>query len=588
MKFDFSKAYRRLQYDGISSLRCLAVFDKFAFLQLRLSFGGMGCPASWCPISEIITDLANELLANSAWDQSICQSPDQNLVPASKYLPQTIPFEPALPTMLLPPARPFGSADVYIDDIITTFVDNPSNNLRAPSAVPLAIHVVGRPTVLGEFPPREPLLSLNKLSAEGAPEETKTILGWLINTRNLTIRLPSEKFLSWQNDINDIVHNKTTVTRSSLEQLIGRLNHASQIIPLSRFFMGRLRAKIRSKSFRNTNIYFNAADRKILGLWLQFLKKAHTGINMNLLTLRQPTNIIITDACPDGMGGYSVTSGKAWRVDLRHLSIPDNNKLEFMASVVGVLQSFANDEIPRLGNVLVLTDNSSGLCWLHRNNFDPDQLPVHAEIAAKLAQTCIRNDFTIHSQHIAGVFNNVADTLSRKLDIPSDTLRNFILSSFPSQTPQNFSICDLHPDIASWIFSTLALHPSSGNRGRKRRTKAPTVHGDVGSPSFPPWESPSTHFSTDSLPPTAQPCAEHSSNPSVRELFPHPDTIPSINLSRLIRDQYSAGVSKKPLSAWLRNSDTIRGKAPFTSRTATTSSTHLSAHCFEPGKTSTK
>jgi hypothetical protein len=112
MKFDFAKAYRRIQYDGISSLRCMMVFDNYAFLQLRLSFGGMGCPASWFPVSELITDLANELLSNSAWNPSTCQSPDQHLVPAPKYLPVGIPLEPALPTMLLPPARQLGSSDV--------------------------------------------------------------------------------------------------------------------------------------------------------------------------------------------------------------------------------------------------------------------------------------------------------------------------------------------------------------------------------------------------------------------------------------------------------------------------------------------
>jgi hypothetical protein len=490
--------------------------------------------------------------------------------------------------MLLPPARHFGSADVYIDDIITIFLDSPSNISRAPSAVPLAIHAVGRPFDPGESPPREPLLSLNKLSAEGAPEETKTILGWTINTRNLTISLPTDKFNSWCHDIDEILHDKTTSTSQSLEQLIGRLNHASQVIPLARFFMGRLRAKLRARPFRAPRIYFNAADRRVLKLWLEFLRKAHRGINLNLLTLRQPTNIVITDACPNGMGGFSVSSGKAWRVDLRHLSIPDNNKLEFMASVVGVLQCFMDGEIPHLGDILVLTDNSSGLCWLHRNNFDPDQKPIHAEIAAKLALTCIQNDFTIHSQHIAGITNNVADALSRKLDMPSDTLCQFILSSYPSQTPQNFNISDLHPDIASWISSTLALPPSFGIPGRKQRTKAPTDRGDAGSPSSQLWTSPMTHFSTDSLPPPEPLYVEPSSSPSARDPSPPPFETVRSDLSRLIRDQYLEGVSRKPLSAWLRNSGTIIGKARFTSRTVTTSSILPSVPYSELGKTSTR
>jgi hypothetical protein len=208
MKFDFSKAYRRIHYNGVSALRCVSVFEDLAYLQLRLSFGGMGCPASWCPVSEITTDLANSILDNAAWHPDILRSPDQHLVPPPEYLSDTIPLQHVLPTMVLPPPRPFGSSDVYIDDIITTFLDTPENCTRAPSAVPLAVHVVGRPLSNNEPIPREPLLSHDKLLAEGAPSELKTVLGWEIDTRRLLLRLPPEKYTAWSQDIVNIVKIK--------------------------------------------------------------------------------------------------------------------------------------------------------------------------------------------------------------------------------------------------------------------------------------------------------------------------------------------------------------------------------------------
>jgi hypothetical protein len=168
----------------------------------------------------------------------------------------------------------------------------------------------------------------------------------------------------------------------------------------------------------------------VLTLWVEILAEVPTGINLKLLTVSQPTNIIITDACSNGMGGFSISSVKAWRVDLCHLSIPDNNELEFMASVVGVLQCSLDKEIPLLGKVLVLVSNSSGLCWLHRNNFDQDQKPIHAEIASKLALTCIRNDFTIiHSHHI-GEFPTTSPT--HYLENLTCPLRQFIFSPYLS------------------------------------------------------------------------------------------------------------------------------------------------------------
>jgi hypothetical protein len=587
MKFDFAKAYRRVHYNGKSAMRCISIFKGLAFLQLRLSFGGMGCPAAWCPISEIITDLANDLLGNQAWDPTKCHSPIQTLVPLPTRLQDDIPMHPALPTMVLPDARPFGSADVFIDDIITVFLDTPENCTRAPAAVPLAIHIVGRPKAKLEPIPREPLLSMDKLAAEGAPGEIKIVLGWQIDTRRLLIQLPDDKWLAWTNDITNIIEKRTIPTRQTLEQLIGRLNHAAHVIPLSRFFLGRLRSKLsKATKCRKYRFSIKNSDIDVLSLWRTFLAKANSGISINLLTLRCPTNIIITDACLDGLGGYSISSGRAWRLDLRSFHLKENNRLEFLASVVGVLQAHADNDIPSWGNVLLLTDNSSGLCWLHRNNFNPDQQPIHFEIASKLALTCLQQNFTIHPQHIAGIHNKVADSLSRNHDTPTNTLFHDIVSYFPSQVPANFVIYDLRPEIISWVSSTLALDPSSSTPAQRQPTKVSTAHGDAGASSWSPWTSQATPSLTGSLPPPELRSAEHSCKPFGPGNFPEPETSPlQPDLKALIFQKYWEGVSRKPLSTWRRNFDTISGRARFTSRTDTMSSCPKSAPCSEHGKT---
>lgn len=145
-KFDFSKAYHRIHYDGISAVRCLAVHDEQAYMQLRLSFGGKACPASWCPTSEVVTDLAKDIFVNSLLDTSVFHSDDLSSIPSPERIDSAIPFAPALLTMVLPPARPFGSADFYIDDIIATFIDTEENMQRAIDVVPLAISVLGHPS----------------------------------------------------------------------------------------------------------------------------------------------------------------------------------------------------------------------------------------------------------------------------------------------------------------------------------------------------------------------------------------------------------------------------------------------------------
>jgi hypothetical protein len=61
-KYDFSKAYRRIQYSGRGAAQCIAIHDNLAYLEMQLSFGGSGCPPTWCTASEIATDLANDLI----------------------------------------------------------------------------------------------------------------------------------------------------------------------------------------------------------------------------------------------------------------------------------------------------------------------------------------------------------------------------------------------------------------------------------------------------------------------------------------------------------------------------------------------
>lgn len=46
-KFDYAKAYRRMHNTGSTALQCIAVFEAYAYVQLRLSFGGTGCPYAY-------------------------------------------------------------------------------------------------------------------------------------------------------------------------------------------------------------------------------------------------------------------------------------------------------------------------------------------------------------------------------------------------------------------------------------------------------------------------------------------------------------------------------------------------------------
>lgn len=584
-KYDFAKAYRRLHYKGPSAYKCISRLDSLAYIMLRLSFGGSGCPQAWCPVSEMITDFANDLLYNSAWDSKLLHSPDQHLLPPAEYLSPDLQISPALPTMLLPPPLPKGFSDVFIDDIVTTFLDTPENIARAPAAVPLATHVFTRPLAEDEHVVREKFIAQDKLAAEGNPSEIKTILGWIVNTRLLLISLPSDKYTVWCDDITSISKVRHC-KRKTLEQLIGRLNHTSLIIPTARFYLGPLRFRLSKGKHDNSTIFFNSSDDKLLQLWLHFLHLAHKGINLNLTTLRQPTNIIITDACPAGLGGYSIRSGKAWRYQIPtniNTTTISNNSFEFLASVVGILTEQENNFIPPFGNVLALTDNSSCACWLHRNSFNKIAHPTNTEIATTLAHSCITNSFSIHPQHIPGSSNNIADALSRRHLLTDSELTSFLLTSHPEQIPKNFEILPLSPGLISWIYSTLVLEQSLLTREQRQPTKKWTAAGVDGNATSPISTCNTILTSIPALPSSRQKSAEDSSKLSETALSPkHPE--PSLFAQR-IRTNYLAGVSVKPLATWLRSSGMLSGRVPSMNLTAQTLSLLESTGYSELGRT---
>ena len=80
--------------------------------------------------------------------------------------------------------------------------------------------------------PRRQLLQPKKLEAEGRLAEEEVVLGWLLDTYLLLVRLPYDKYKVWHKDLRDIFE-KEKVEFLEFESLIGRLNHASFIVPLS-------------------------------------------------------------------------------------------------------------------------------------------------------------------------------------------------------------------------------------------------------------------------------------------------------------------------------------------------------------------
>ena len=93
--------------------------------------------------------------------------------------------------------------------------------------------------------------------------------------------------------------------------LVGHLNYAAIVIPMARYFFGRIRRLINRKYRKNQVIQLSKEVLADLTLWIRFLLKAHDGISINLLVECYPDHIYITDLYENGIGGYSLLTGKA-------------------------------------------------------------------------------------------------------------------------------------------------------------------------------------------------------------------------------------------------------------------------------------
>jgi hypothetical protein len=148
--------------------KSLGVLD-LALVSLRTTGGGSPCPSIFSEISETVTDLTNAIIRCSDYDPASFPSQYNHLLGPAKVEPDDVPFAAARSLMVDPEADEFGTADVFLDDILSAIpqLDGDSTGDRSAQAALLALDVLGRPLLPagGESLPRDKVLAINKAVA---------------------------------------------------------------------------------------------------------------------------------------------------------------------------------------------------------------------------------------------------------------------------------------------------------------------------------------------------------------------------------------------------------------------------------------
>ena len=370
--------------------------------------------------------------------------------------------------------------------------------------------------------------------------------------------------------------------------LIGKLQHAVKGIPVAGFWLARMREyqTFLERSFQQKQ----ANKRKIdevdedtphgrrshrdtpppfyrytvpesiipdLEMWVHLLAHAHDGISLNRLVCGVPTHLFHTDSCPEGMGGYSVRSGRAWRCQINKTQLDrlrnmtncnpkrSNNVFEFVAIVVSVWVDCWNQEIHPDDAVLALTDNSSAVGWMYRTYFGSDK-PLHVTVAEQVTQLVLNHKFALQTEHIPGKQNDVSDLLSRAWHLDDNKLTSFLHEHFSPQIPTNFYIKPLPSDILCWISSIVPVCHESSMERQKVPTRSATNAGNDGQATSPRSDSATTPSLTPSqLPTTRSPSHVPSYNVSA---------MPTSRKTATARTLFKQALLRKPLETWHRGS----------------------------------
>jgi hypothetical protein len=401
------------------------------------------------------------LIQNPNWDHNTFFDPLSTTIEHPATLPDEIPFAKTKELAVNIPINNLGKADIYIDDTIGIALDIDDNVKRVSAAIPLAIHTLTR--LLDSFDkiPRKEIISLKKFLAEGRPSEVMTVLGWVLNTRTLRLSLPDDKYKIWSQEITSIL-SKGRVSHSTMESLIGRLNHVGFLMDMLRHFMSRLRQALQRTTLHRFT-YLRNSEKADLGLLLHFLYIASTkGVSMNNLSYRKPTHLYRSDASLFGVGGYNILSGRAW-----HFQIPVDcrlrtslNSLEFIAALISIWIDVLHGDIIAESCILSQTDSTSAAGWLKKSNFaDSEDEIVQLTTAHQLAHLILEAESCLFSQWFPGDQNNVSDACSRDIHLNDTDLTKLILTLVPNQVPFGFKICPLPNEIISWLTCLLQNQP---------------------------------------------------------------------------------------------------------------------------------
>ena len=212
-KEDIKSAFRRLHLNAAtafqSAVRVNIDGHWYIIISLRMPFGGAPCPSEFALAADLIADTINDLLDDKNWNHEEVYSDMIHEIPNPIPLPDNIPYAEAKNMSVNVPVGKNGKTNVYVDDFITIGPDLDESLDRIIKAPATVIHAIADNSINSNQIPRDNILAIDKMKAEGAAEERKICLGWMLDTRRLLVSLPDHKTIGWKSQIDSLLKQKS-------------------------------------------------------------------------------------------------------------------------------------------------------------------------------------------------------------------------------------------------------------------------------------------------------------------------------------------------------------------------------------------
>lgn len=402
---------------------------------------------------------------------------------------------------------------VYVDDFVQAVVqDRQGELLETVARASLhAIHSIFPPPSASGHPGAKDPISEKKLAKGDARwSPTKEILGYELDGRRRTVKLPQAKSEALLKETRKILKNKKRVPLKSFRSLAGRLQHAARILPAAKSFFTPMNEALRGlPAFigiaRNGEVRKALLDAVVL---IADLARRPTHVR-ELVRAGEFAYVGFCDASAFGAGGVWFSGSRSlpptvWRVefppDITREVVSDanpngrltNSDLE-MAGVL--LHYLALEQVAgslRHVQVAIGSDNTPAVAWTTKMATRASS-PVAYHLLRGLA---LRQRYTRAAPpeifHVAGKTNTLADVASREVKIngiplPNSAEPNVFLTYFNSKFPlpqsSSWNIVTLDSEMRSNVILTLR-----GTRLGLQRwtTKSDGSHGHIG-PATQRW-----------------------------------------------------------------------------------------------------